>query len=187
MPRPSRKQRALRDLVEQLVPGAHHERLRAVDEGRVRDAVVDEGADDRGQLLARHVGARSSRGHRVVELLEVADEGEREELLLAGEVPVDDRPVDPDGRGDLLDLHVADTLGVEDLPGCRDDLGLPGTPTRGRGLAAPVGRRCVRHGLSVRLVQLGVATSVTRSAGQPPARDRTVSIVSASSAPLSSR
>ena len=62
-------------------------------------------------------------GERGPQLVEVADQGQREQLLLAGEVAVDDRPVDPDRPGDVLDLGVADAAlveegrrGLEDLP-----------------------------------------------------------------------
>jgi hypothetical protein len=73
----------------------------------------------------------------VLELLEVADEGEREQLLLAGEVPVDDRPVDADGPGDVLDLGVPDTAGVEERAGRVEDLLLPAaTADRGGGPSA---------------------------------------------------
>ena len=90
-------------------------------------AVVDECPDDRG---VSRVGRRSApgdrRGDRVAELVEVADEGEREELLLAGEVAVDDRPVDADGLGDVLDLRVPHPALVEQRAGGRDDLLLTG-------------------------------------------------------------
>ena len=57
--------------------------------------------DAAARLLRRGVGEPG------LEVVEVADQGEREQLLLAAEVAVDDRPVHPDGAGDVLDLRVA--------------------------------------------------------------------------------
>ena len=68
----------------------------------------------------------------VAQLLEVGLDRQREQLLLAAEVPVDDRPVDPDGLGDLVDLGVADPGLVEEPPGRGEDLPLAVSPARGR-------------------------------------------------------
>ena len=93
-----------------------------------------------------------------MQLVEVADQGEREQLLLAGEVPVDDGPVDPDRLGDVLDLRVADAALVEERPGGRDDLPLA-DPAPGRGgRAAAVGLGSTSgHAAMVMEVQLRVA------------------------------
>jgi len=61
-------------------------------------------------------------GQPVVELIEVAHQREREKLLLAGEMPVDDGPVDPDRARDVLDLRVANSAGVEESAGGVEDL-----------------------------------------------------------------
>ena len=70
-----------------------------------------------------------------LQVVEVADQGEREQLLLAGEVPVDDRPVDPDRAGDVLDLGVAHAARVEQRPRGVEDL--PFSCAGGAAAAAP--------------------------------------------------
>ena len=100
------------------------------------DAVVDEGARRwRSSLAGGGSLASEAAVSGVAQLVEVADQGEREELLLAGEVPVDDGPVDADRAGDVLDLGVADAALVEEGAGGGDDLGLAG-PAAG---APPLG------------------------------------------------
>ena len=59
-----------------------------------------------------------------VELREVVDQRHREQLLLAGEVPIDDGAVDADGPRDVIDLGVADAAFVEQRPGGVEDLAL---------------------------------------------------------------
>ena len=141
--------RALADLLEEVATRAAHDRLRAVHERRVGQAVVDE-APRPGARAAR--AARRRPGgllERHPQLVEVLHQREAEELLLAGEVAVDDRPVDADGPGDVLDLGVADAALVEEPAGRGDDLGLAEPPPRGRGAAAPGagrGRRLGAHG-----------------------------------------
>ena len=58
------------------------------------------------------------------QLDEIADHRQREQVLLAGEVAVDDRAVDADSPGDVVDVSLADTVVVEEPPRRRDDLGL---------------------------------------------------------------
>ncbi len=64
------------------------------------------------------------RRQRLVELGEVVDQRHREQLLLAGEVSIDDGAVDADGLGDVLDLGVADTAFVEERTSGVEDLAL---------------------------------------------------------------
>ena len=115
------------------------------------ESVVHEGAGDRPQAVGgvRVLGGRLGEGGP--QLVEVADEGEREELLLAGEVPVDDGAVDADGPGDVLDLGVPDAALVEQGAGGRDDLPLPRPAPQGGGRPATVGLRggglCAGHAL----------------------------------------
>jgi hypothetical protein len=87
----------------------------------------------------RRVGAGAVGGREpLVELFEVADQGQREQLLLAGEVPVDDRPVDADSPGDVLDLRVPNAARVEQRAGGVEDLLLAAPAACGRGGAPPV-------------------------------------------------
>ena len=152
--------RTLGDLVEQLGPGTPHQAVCAVDERRMLDAVVDECGDDRRELVARLLLGLGGLGQSRTKLVEVAHEGEGEQLLLAGEVPIDDRPVDPDGPGDVLDLCLGHTALIEQRAGRDEDRRLPGTPayggrrTPGFGLLRALR---ARHARIVRPLQLRVA------------------------------
>jgi hypothetical protein len=100
---------------------------------------------------------RLGRSQVVSELVEVAHQGQREQLLLAGEVAVDDRPVDPDGPCDVLDLRLGHAPRVEQPAGGGEDRGLPG-PTAYGGRRATLGAAgrllLARHGRIVRRAQL---------------------------------
>ena len=126
------EQRPLGDLVEELAARPPHQGLGAVEERRVRERVVGEGGDDRGHPRLGGRGFARRGVEQLGQLREVADHGQREQVLLAGEVPVDDGPVDPDGAGDVVDVGLADTALVEELPRRRHDLGLA-RPATGRG------------------------------------------------------
>jgi hypothetical protein len=78
--------------------------------------VVDERAHQGGELLARAIVRGDRRGEQVAQLVQVTDEGEREVLLLAGELPVDDGQVDADRLRDVLDLGVADPVASKSAP-----------------------------------------------------------------------
>jgi hypothetical protein len=103
-------------------------------------AVVDERGDDRGELLAWLAPRLGGLGQGRAELVEVADDCQREQLLLAGEVPVDDRAVDTDRAGDVLDLGLGDAALVEERAGGGEDRRLAGpSACGGRGAS------CLRH------------------------------------------
>ncbi len=127
---------ALADLLQQLRAGAAHQSQRAVDERGVLQAVVDVGLGEPAQPLQRRAARVVGGGEALLELLEVAHQGEREQLLLAGEVPVDDRPVDPDRPRDVLDLRVPHPPRVEQGAGGVEDLLLT-VPAPGGGRGAP--------------------------------------------------
>jgi hypothetical protein len=69
-----------------------------------------------------------------------------EKLLLAGEVPVDQRLVDADPLGDVVDLGVDRAAFVEQLPSGPDDLALSVAPTLRRGPAASEREQRGAHG-----------------------------------------
>src|SRR4029079_786123 len=95
-------------------------------------AVVHERRDERGELVVRLLLRLCGLGQGGAELVQIADEREGEQLLRAGEVPVDDRAVDADGPGDVLDLRLGHTALVEQRAGRGQDRRLASTTARGR-------------------------------------------------------
>jgi hypothetical protein len=120
----------LRDALAQGRRRLLHQRQRAVEEGRVAQAEVRVGVGAAGQ--GRHrVRRLGGRGAQVgVELGEVVGDGEHEQLLLRGEVSVDQPAGDPRRLRDLLDRSLLHAALVEQGPGGLDEIGFP-TAARG--------------------------------------------------------
>ncbi len=111
----------------QVLRGAAHERQRTVQERGVLEAVAGEalgGLTQRGD----RVGVRVHLHQQLVQLAQVACDREHEELLLGGEVAVDQRAVDAHGAGDLVDRRVLDPALVEEGTRRADDVLLAGPP-----------------------------------------------------------
>ena len=131
MERPSRARARAGDLCAQRFRRLAQERQRAVQEGRVLDAVVGEGLHAEPQSFAWVVrlGLRSLEAG--VDLGQVAGDREDEQLLLGGEMAVDQGLVDPHPAGDAVDPGVLHAALVEEVAGGVDDLALARAPGRG--------------------------------------------------------
>ena len=85
------------------------------------DAVADEAGGDVEQLVDGIGGA--DRGlEQLAELVEIDDDRGDAQLVLGGEVPVDERLADPGGPRDVADLGVIDAACVEHAAGGRQQL-----------------------------------------------------------------
>jgi hypothetical protein len=121
---PQSQPRSLRDALAQLARRSPHERQRAVEEGRVAQPEVRE----RLRAAPEPVGGLARPGdgslELAVQLVEVVGDGEDEQLLLGGELPVDQPSGDPDRPRDLLDRRVLHAPRVEQGAGGDDELSL---------------------------------------------------------------
>jgi hypothetical protein len=126
----------LGDLAEQLLAGPPQQAHRAVGESRVLQAEVDEHLAEGFEPVHRRTAGAVDLFEPGVELAEVVDQGEREQLFLAGEVAIDQRLVDADPLGDVVDLGVDRAPLVEQLAGAADDVPLPVATALRRGPAA---------------------------------------------------
>src|SRR5439155_15983248 len=118
---PEPEPRALRDALGELARRPAHERQRAVQEGRVFQAERRVAVD---ALAKRRDRVRAVLREAVAQLAQVADQHEDEQLLLGGDVAVDERLVDPDRPRDAVDRRLLDALLVEEQSGRGDDLAL---------------------------------------------------------------
>jgi hypothetical protein len=117
----------------QLVRRAAHQRQRTVQERRIALAEAGEGAGPALELLDR-VGVGDDRVvEQAVQLAQVVGHRQDEQLLLGGEVAVDQPARDPHVAGDLLDRGVLHAALVEQRPRCRDQIALARAAAFGRG------------------------------------------------------
>ena len=119
----------LRDDRVQLAGGPAHDRERGVEK---RGIALAEARVGMGHPLESHDRVRPCVGLRRVELADqlgqvVGDRGDVE-LLLRGELPVDEPSSDSDGLRDLLDRGVLDAALVEQRTGRGDQIALAVLP-----------------------------------------------------------
>ncbi len=120
-----------RELRLEVVGRLAQERERTVEEGGIRDSVV-------GERFEAATEAFGGFRRRIVDGLklcadlgQVARRGQGEQLLLGGEVAVDDGLVDPHAARDPVDPGVLHPALVEQGPGGVDDLTLTGATGKG--------------------------------------------------------
>ena len=136
----------LGDLAEQLLAGPSQQAHCAVSEGRVLEAEVDEDLTQGSEPVEGRFAWTVHFLEFLIQLAQVIDQGEREQLFLAGEMPIDERLVDPDPFGDIVDLGVDRATLVEQLAGGPDDVPLPVATTLRRGPAASDREQRGAHG-----------------------------------------
>ena len=114
------------------------ERERAVEERRMLDAVVGETLEAAAQPFGGVAGLLIDGVKQGVDLGQVAGGRQREQLLLGGEVPVDQGLVDTDTPRDTVDAGILPPALVEQRAGRVDDLALARSA---KGCAGLLGRR----------------------------------------------
>ena len=112
------------DLRAQVLGRLAEERERAVEEGGMLDPVLGEGLKAAAEPLARVARLLVHGLKQGVDLGQVARDRQHEQLLLGGEVPVDEGLVDADSAGDAVDAGVLHPALVEQGAGGVDDLAL---------------------------------------------------------------
>ena len=124
---------------------------------------------------ARGLGAVGDRGLEPLgELVQVVGDRQDEELLLGGEVAVDQAAGDADGLGDLLDRRVLHAALVEQRAGRGDELALARPGAVGRAGASPSvqsrvdAASCERHWLTPVLNRGYASPSTMAERGAPP-------------------
>lgn len=106
------------------------QRERAVEERRMLDPVVGERLESAAQTLGGFARLLVDGLEQRVDFGEVARRREREQLLLGGEVSVDEGLVDADPPGDAVDPRVLGPVLVEQGSGRVEDLALARTTDR---------------------------------------------------------
>ncbi len=101
------------DLCSQVVDGLAQQRQRAVEECGMFDPVVGEGLKAAAEPLVGVARLLVDGVEQGVDLCQIARGRQCEQLLLGGEVPVDEGLVDADPAGDVVDAGVLCSTLVE--------------------------------------------------------------------------
>jgi hypothetical protein len=117
----------------QLLGRLAEERERAVEERRMLDAIVSERLESAAEPHRRFARLLVDGLEQRVDFGEVARGREREQLLLGGEVSVDQGLVDAHAARDAVDTRVLGPALVEQGSGCVEDLALAGATDRRAG------------------------------------------------------